>query len=73
MCFRTKIFRIKPLQTLLEIYSDHHNKDELWRDMFGRMVNGADTIYANSIFRFDPNLILDKNRICCPGGGAVKW
>jgi hypothetical protein len=33
------------------MYGDHDNKDELWKDMFCRLVAGADPIYATSIFR----------------------
>ena len=39
-------------QTLLETYSDHDNKDELWKDMFCRLVAGSDAMYAGSIFRW---------------------
>ncbi len=40
------------MQTLLEMYSDHDNKNELWKDMFSRMVKGSDPLYATSIYRF---------------------
>ena len=38
-------------QTLLEMYSDHDNKAELWKDMFCRLVKGSDPLYASSIYR----------------------
>jgi hypothetical protein len=33
------------------MYSDHDNKNELWKDMFSRMVKGSDPLYASSIYR----------------------
>jgi hypothetical protein len=44
------------------MYSDHDNKNELWKDMFSRMVKGSDPLYATSIYRL---LITHKNTIKC--------
>lgn len=46
--------------TLMDVYSDHGNKEELWKDMFCQLVGPeATSIHATSILRW----MMDENQI----------
>lgn len=36
----------------MEVYSDHDNREELWKDMFCRLLPDSSMTYANSILRW---------------------
>lgn len=36
----------------MEVYSDHDNREELWKDMFCRLIPAKSMTYVNSILRW---------------------